>query len=102
MLPACLVPLELERGFERLMLPRPGMMEGLIDGGRLLLSRHRDELASDAQVLLQDGHAVDPGAERSDRLREGVADGLFGGDADSRVVEDMPRGEALHTDDADS
>src|SRR3712207_3164886 len=101
MLPAGLVALELERGLERLMLPGPGMMEDLVYGGCLLLGRHRYELAPDAQVLLQDGHAVDPGAERSDRLREGVADRLLGGDVDARVVEEMPGGEALHADDAD-
>src|SRR5215216_2898257 len=90
MLPACLVPLELERGFERLMLPGPGMMEDFIDGGRLLLGRHRHELAGDAQVLVENGHTVDSGAEGSDRLREGVADSLLGGDGDRRVVEDVP------------
>src|SRR5687767_3558269 len=50
MLPARLVALELERGLERLTLTVPGMMENLIDGGRLFLGRHRHELAGDTQV----------------------------------------------------
>src|SRR5215212_4572800 len=102
MLPAGLVPLELKRGLERLMLPGPGMMEDLVDGGRLLLGRHRYELASDTQVLLEDGQTVDSGAEGSYRLREGVANSLLGGDGDRRIFEDVPGGKALHADDADS
>src|SRR5687768_10165135 len=72
MLPARLIPFVIERGLERLVLPGPGMVEDLLDGGRLLLGRHRHELLSDAQVLLQDGHAVDSGAEGCDRLRQGI------------------------------
>src|SRR5688572_26347652 len=102
MLPAGLVPLEIERGLERLMLPGPGVMEDLVDGRPLPLVRPRHELASDAQVLLEDGHTVDSGAEGSDRLREGVADSLLGGDIERRVVEEMPGGKTLHADDADS
>src|SRR3954447_16892134 len=102
MFPPRLIPFEIERSLERFVLTGPAMVEDLVDGGHLLLGSHRYELASDAQVLLQDGHAVDPRTERSDRLREGVADSLLGGDADGRVIEDMPGGEALHADDADS